>query len=144
MVLFWKELLTSFITILDIVHKPMSLARKIDFSKCTGFVYCKQIGILPCETRKDKRELIALCQIYRNAINRGAIISEGMHMPEYRYGITTPQEKKASEIIVDHALINFARYDIYPIEWVPFAEEIANKKKKEVLYISMKVFRRRK
>jgi len=60
------------------------IPRKIEKIKIKGFVYCQGIGLLCCENNEDRKKLLALSQIYRQAVKNGEIIESKYSLPQYR------------------------------------------------------------
>lgn len=82
------------------------LLRTISAKKIVGWIFCKGLGLLPCETMGDKKKLYALCQIVLEALHAGRITLAKSGMFQFDAARTTPTEARAAEDLMEYARLN--------------------------------------
>lgn len=95
-----------------------------------GFVYVLKGGYYPCGDTDDKQKLLALGEIFYEAVKKGAI---AIHDEERRIAPNL-QEMKAYRVLLSHTRRNFP----YSEKLDAFLGRLAQKSKKKFFYISVK------
>ncbi|MBI2669074.1 hypothetical protein HYX14_04490 [Candidatus Woesearchaeota archaeon] len=88
-----------------------ALPKKIELAHVSGYVYCEDWDLLPCENDDDKERLLALAEIYQKAVERGAIIKQSNELPKTDALATRNAEREAYTVILNHALLNTGLFE---------------------------------
>ncbi len=84
------------------------IPRALALQDVVGFVYCRDLGLLACGCRADKRRLWAWAEIFRTAMERGAFeVSIKGSFPTAVAGVATTEERDAFDVLSEHQMENY-------------------------------------
>lgn len=89
------------------------LPRIIPEEKIMGFVYIKNVGLIPVETLDDKIKITALGEIYIEGFDKGYIFrNEEGELPQFK-GDAPQKYKEALQVLIAHGRENVYLWNKY-------------------------------
>jgi len=82
------------------------LPRLIPFEKIIGYVYCKDIGVLPCENISDKTRLMVLGDFFMTGVKENFIIIPEGEFPQFKDVLIPQKYKECLQVLLAHLLKN--------------------------------------
>ena len=82
-----------------------TIPRKLEEDEIRGFVYVRRIGPLPYVDNDDKEKLIALGELYLEALDKGAFTIES-GMPQFIASKTTHHQREIVKAVMSHQIKN--------------------------------------
>lgn len=111
-----------------------TLPRKILEEKIIGFVYIKNVGLIPVETLEDKIKITALGEIYIEGFDKGYIFrNEEGELPQFK-GDAPQKYKESLQVLTEHLRQNF--YLIKRDHFLFTENERLSKSKFKIVFLS--------